>query len=410
MTTGSDLPAGWRLINQRACSWYESPSHAAGASLLSRIAGSADIGQLPDVDIRARGVRVRMAPDAAAVRAVTAAADDLGLAADPTALAELGYVIEATDPAALEPFWQTVLDYRRAPGSSRVGSAASGETRLIDPLRRDPTVSFRRLDEPRPANDRLHLDVGRLPEAVLSTRQAIDQQPRGPYGVLLTDAEGNEVDLCPGDALSPDTEDWQTMFSALACYPTPSSEVTTGLVTAVTQLADQAGLSLLIDVRPEAVVIDSAKDQWEGPEGADPAFVELAARVQGAARAAGVTADPGLSRFLQLGIAGRDITRLRSFWSGVLGYVCDPRPPVTDIYDPRRLNPVIFFQDLDPTEEDRARQRNRLHVSLAVPPDRVPSLMASAVEAGGRIVENLNDQGRCTLADPEGNEIRVTGS
>jgi hypothetical protein len=409
MASDSDLPADWRLINQRACSWYQGSSHAAGASLLARIAGSVDNRQLPDVDIRAGGVRVRMAPDAAAASAVSAAATDLGLTPDPTAVTELGYVIEAADPAALQPFWQTVLDYRPVPGPARSGIAGSGGIDLVDPLRRDPKVGIRQLSEPRPMNDRLHLDVGRPPDTVADIHRALGQQPSGPYGVLLTDAEGNEVDLCPGDGLSPDAVDWQTMFSALACYPTPSSEVTTRLVTAVAELADQAARCLLIDVRPEGVVIDSAKDQWEGAEGADPAFVELAARIQRAARALGLTADPNLSRFCQLGIAGRDVPRLRAFWSEVLGYVPDPRPQVTDIYDPRRLNPVIFFQDLDPAEEDRARQRNRLHISLAVSADTVSSLTASVVAAGGRIVDDPDDRVCRTLADPEGNEIRVTG-
>jgi hypothetical protein len=72
---------------------------------------------------------------------------------------------------------------------------------------------------------------------------------------------------------------------------------------------------------------------------------------------------------------------------------------LTDIYDPRRLSPVLFFQPMDASDPQRRQHRNRLHLELFVPPDQAQARIDAAVAAGGRIV------GRHTLVDPEGNEV-----
>lgn len=131
------------------------------------------------------------------------------------------------------------------------------------------------------------------------------------------------------------TTDWYALFSAMTFYPQAPPQ----FVTTVAELADTTGVPLQIDVRPEGVVLDSGKDAWEDEAGE---FVALAQQIEGAAK---------------------DLE--------------DDRPNVTDIYDPHRLNPVLFFQQLN---EPRL-QRNRIHFELAGIPDLV--------------------------ADPEGNEAWV---
>jgi len=79
---------------------------------------------------------------------------------------------------------------------------------------------------------------------------------------------------------------------------------------------------------------------------------------------------------------------------------------VTDICDPRRLNPEIIFQEMDASEEDRRRQRNRIHFDLFVPSDQAQARIDAAVVAGGQILSNTTPD-RCTIADPEGNEVDV---
>jgi len=167
---------------------------------------------------------------------------------------------------------------------------------------------------------------------------------------------------------------------------------------------------LMVDLRPGGVTIDSGKDQWEDAEGSTTSrFADLAGRIQTAARDLGLSADLTRPRFVQLGIDAIDVPATRAFWASTLGYRYDPRPFVTDIYDPRRLNPVLFFQQMDASDTERRQHRNRVHVTLFVPHDHAHARIDAAVAAGGRIVSG-NAADRRTLVDPEGNEVDIVTS
>ncbi|GAA0405927.1 hypothetical protein GCM10009541_56400 [Micromonospora gifhornensis] len=78
---------------------------------------------------------------------------------------------------------------------------------------------------------------------------------------------------------------------------------------------------------------------------------------------------------------------------------------MTDIYDPHRLNPVLFFQRMDASDTERRQHRNRIHVDLFVPYDQVHARIDAAVAAGGRTV--TESAPRRTLIDREGNEVDI---
>jgi hypothetical protein len=380
----------WRLVDGVATAWFDAPSLTEGAALVGRIVElSAEIA----VDLRATGLRVRVHSDELA-EAVSAAARDLGLTADPSVLEQLSVVLESPEPSAVRGFWQLVLDYAPREDSS-----------LADPLRRDPALRIRQSLQPRPLRNRIHLDVVRPAAAV---EQASPGEASGPYGVRHADPNGNEVDLVPGDVLGEGlgTGDWQAVFSAMACYRTTSPTQQRDLAAAAAALADDAGFPLLVDLRPGLVIMDSGKDQWEADaHGLELDFTDLAADLQSAARELGATADPGLARFAQVFLDAADVAAVRAFWAVALGYTHDRRDGVSDIHDPRRLNPVLVFQELDTSEAERRRERNRIHVELAVPSDFAQTRLATAVAAGGQL---LDDSGRSwRVADPEGNELVI---
>jgi hypothetical protein len=229
--------------------------------------------------------------------------------------------------------------------------------------------------------------------------------------VRHTDPDGNEVDLVPGDALGEthSTSDWQAVFSAMACYRTTSPTQQRDLAAVAAAQADDAGFPLLIDLRPGFVIFDSGKDQWEpDAHGLELEFADLAANLQTAARELGATADPGLPRFAQLFLDAADVAAVRAFWVAALGYTRDRRTGVTDIHDPRRLNPVLVFQQLDAAETERRRQRNRIHFELAVPADLAEARVDTAVAAGGRLLDESAEHRR--VADPEGNELLLVSA
>ena len=384
------LAPGWRVVDGVTSAWFEARSLIEGAALAGRIleqvAGSA-------IDLRDSGVRVRLESDDQTA-AVSAAATELGLEPDPAALQVLGVVIESADPAAVRPFWQRVLDY-----------APADADRLTDPLRRDPSVGLVPSAELRPLRNRIHLDVVR-PAAAVAELDLGDGS--GPYGVCHADPDGNEVDLVPGDALgeSEATSDWQVVFGAVACYRTTSPTQQRDLILATAAIAGEAGFPLMIDVHPGLVILDSGQDQWEGDaHGLDLDFMDLAAKVQSIARELGATAEPTLARFVQLFLDAADVDAVRAFWVSALGYAHDRRDGVTDIVDPRRLNPVMVFQPLDPSDAERRRQRNRIHFELAVPADAAPTRVAAILATGGHLLEESS--GRWRIADPEHNELVI---
>ncbi len=378
----------WRVVDGVLTAWFEASSLTAGAALAGR---ALELSAAAAVDLRPTGLRVRL-DSAEHADAVSVAARDLGLAADPAVLQQLGVVLESADPSGVRQFWQQVLAY--APGED-------GD--LEDPSQRDPAVRVRQASEPRPLRNRLHLDVVRPAVAV---EQARPGEASGPFGVRHADPDGNEVDLVPGQPLTgrSGAADWQTVFSAMACYRVTSPTQQCDLAAAAAALADDAGFPLLVDLRPGLVVLDTGKDQWEGDaHGLELDFTDLAEDLQSAAHRLGAAADPGLPRFVQLFLDAADVAAVRAFWVAALGYTHDRRAGLDDISDPRRLNPVLAFQELDAAETERRRQRNRLHLELAVPPDLARPRLATALAAGGRLLDASEHRWR--VADPEGNEL-----
>jgi len=394
----TDLGGDWRVVDGLTTAWFEARSLTEGAALAARVT---QVAPGAAVDVRASGVRVRLESDeeaAGLAGAVCAEARALGLVADPAVLQALNVVLESPDPSALRPFWRGAL-----------GDVTEVGDRLVDPLRRDPAFAIRESGEVRPLRNRIHVDVVRPSDAV---EHAGLGEASGPYGVCHADADGNEVDLVPGGPLdesdepSEATSDWQTVFSAVAAYRVPSSAQQRDLAGAAAALADAAGFPLLIDLRPGFVVLDTGKDQGDAEaHGLDLDFADLAARLQTAARGISATADLAVPRFVQLALDAADVAAVRAFWAAALGYVHDRRTNLTDLVDPRRLNAVVMFQDIDVEDTERRRQRNRILLELAVPADLAAARVAAIVAAGGRLLDETGTRWR--LADPEGNELVV---
>lgn len=408
----------WRVLARGASALFRTGSLAAGAALLERV-GKAGAGtDHPDVDLRREGVVVRVrgsegrfgAADARLARAISAAAADLGAAADPAAVQEVELTIDALDGGAIMPFWAAVLGHRQG-----------SDEDLLDPHWRWPGIWFQEMDAPRPLRNRIHLDVF-VPhdrrQAVMDAAFAAGGRHVNtgfaPHWWTLADPEGNEADLVAWEAfeypltepwLTPEAfraaggvEDWRVLQGASAYYPTRDLAEGVALVAAAARLADDAGLALFADLRPGGATLRVAppEDDW-----IDRDRLALAQRIQGAARELGLTADPAVVRDVQLTFDALDIPALQRFWAAALGYA---EREDTDLFDPLLRGPSIFFQQLDAPRE----QRNRIHVDMFVPHDQARARLDAALAAGGRIVYDAGAPIWWTVADPEGNEVDIT--
>jgi 4a-hydroxytetrahydrobiopterin dehydratase len=197
----------WRVLGDGACAYFTTASFRAGARLVQAISALPGIDEhQPDVDVRHDGVTVRLITisndyygmsrrDIELARRISAAARELGFAAEPSALQSLLVIPGAPAIAEVMPFWRAVLGYE-----PRLDSP--GED-LVDPLSRGPAFWFEQMREPRPdGGGAIHVAVWVPYEqaeariaAALAAGGRIVRDEFAPSWWTLADPAGNEADV-----------------------------------------------------------------------------------------------------------------------------------------------------------------------------------------------------------------------
>jgi 4a-hydroxytetrahydrobiopterin dehydratase len=193
----------WRALwgGGFACTYFRTGSFGAGAALVRAISELAAALDHPiDVDLRAEGVTVRLfthhprglsSLDVELAREISAAARQLGVAADPSAAQHVQVTIDALNTPQVRPFWRAVLGYELV-----------GDEDVFDPHRFGPPFTFQQMDAPRPQRNRIHIDVyvpcdqveARIGAALAAGGHMVNDTD-APMWWTLADAEGNEADL-----------------------------------------------------------------------------------------------------------------------------------------------------------------------------------------------------------------------
>src|SRR6202034_4735581 len=145
----------WRVVFGGACTYCGTGSFRVGVALITAIGDLADAANHhPDVDLRYPGVSVRLVThevgglssrDIELARQISAAARDLRVAADPSAVQTVQVAIDAVDRSRVMPFWRAVLAYK-----------AVGDEDLDDPHGSGPSFWFQRVDAVQPGRNRVH--------------------------------------------------------------------------------------------------------------------------------------------------------------------------------------------------------------------------------------------------------------
>jgi 4a-hydroxytetrahydrobiopterin dehydratase len=193
----------WRVVGDGARAYFTTGSFLAGAVFVAAIADLADAANHhPDVDLRYAGVAVRLNShdvgdiserDVALARRISAAARELGVLANPTAIQSLQVAIDAVDVAGVRAFWLAVFGY-----------TAVEDADLSDPRALGPNVWIQQIDAARPERNTIHLDLyvprdqveARLAAALAAGGRVVNDA-NAPDWWTLADPEGNEVDLAP---------------------------------------------------------------------------------------------------------------------------------------------------------------------------------------------------------------------
>jgi 4a-hydroxytetrahydrobiopterin dehydratase len=192
----------WRVMAYAACTHFRTESLAESVALAAAISKLAEASsQRPDVDLRSKGVTVRLKvsdtgelseSDVALAGEISTAARELGIPVDLTALQTFQIAIDALVIPDVMPFWGAVLGYVQVFDV------------LMDPHFEGPTFWFQQMDAPRPQRNRIHIDLY-LPEdqararidAALAAGGRIVNDAHAPQWWTLADPEGNEVDVAP---------------------------------------------------------------------------------------------------------------------------------------------------------------------------------------------------------------------
>jgi 4a-hydroxytetrahydrobiopterin dehydratase len=196
----------WRVVGEGACTYFRTGSFAAGARLvhaISELAGLED--HHPDLDLRSEGVTVRLITimhdyfglskrDVKLARQISAAARELDVPADPSAVQTVQVTIDALVGLKVMPFWRAVLGYEYR--------GDTPDEDLIDPRGRGPSFWFQRMDAPRPQRNRIHIDIwvpydqaeARVAAAIAAGGHLVSDE-HAPAWWTLADAEGNEADV-----------------------------------------------------------------------------------------------------------------------------------------------------------------------------------------------------------------------
>jgi 4a-hydroxytetrahydrobiopterin dehydratase len=191
----------WRVLFDGACAHFRTGSFAVGVALVDAIGTRADAANHhPDVDLRYSGVTVRLSThevgglsdlDITLARQISAAARELDVPADPTAVQTVQVSIDALVRPEVMPFWRAVLGYREM-----------GDEDLVDPHGRGPSLWFQQMGDPRPQRNRIHVDLSvphdraeaRVAAAIAAGGHLVSDA-HAPAWWSLADAEGNEVDV-----------------------------------------------------------------------------------------------------------------------------------------------------------------------------------------------------------------------
>ena len=191
----------WRVLFEGACTYFRTGSFATGVALVDAIGRLADTANHhPDVDLRYTGVTVRLRThdvdglserDVELARQISAAARELKVPADPTAVQTVQVAIDALVGPEVQPFWRAVLGYEEM-----------GPEDLVDSHGRGPSFWFQEMDAPRPQRNRIHVDIS-VPHdqaearvvAALAAGGHLATDQHAPAWWVLADAEGNEADV-----------------------------------------------------------------------------------------------------------------------------------------------------------------------------------------------------------------------
>lgn len=202
------------------------------------------------------------------------------------------------------------------------------------------------------------------------------------------------------DILDAGLDDWRKLAQALhARFRTGDFATGYRFLTAVTEAAEAADHHPDVTVRYSFVDLRLVSHDVSQVTRRD---LDLARRISEIAREQGLDAEPDAVAEVELALDTADLAAVGPFWAALLTGSAGSLEG-DDVADPGGRVPLLWFQHTD--AHDVPRQR--FHIDLWVPHDVAEERIATAVAAGGRVVDDEHAPSFVVLADAEGNRACV---
>jgi 4a-hydroxytetrahydrobiopterin dehydratase len=196
----------WRQLFEALRTRFLTGDFASGLELVGAIGRLAEAANHhPDLDLRYPHVNVTLfshdvfgvtSRDIELARAISVAAAELGVGADPSMVAVVEIGLDTWDREEIKPFWRAVLGLDDHPEYDEELRDLSGSK---------PTLWFQETDPHDEPRQRFHLDIRLPPElaesritAALAAGGRLVSDQRAPAFVVLADPQGNKVCVTTG--------------------------------------------------------------------------------------------------------------------------------------------------------------------------------------------------------------------
>jgi 4a-hydroxytetrahydrobiopterin dehydratase len=199
------------------------------------------------------------------------------------------------------------------------------------------------------------------------------------------------------DFLAEGVDDWVVLHGgATAVFGVGSMDEAVRLAGAVAAVDGFVTSGALMTIANTRLTVRLTRDLWwlEARHG------ELARAVSAVAAAHGATADRAAVQEVQLAIAAKPDAIDVGFWRAVLGY---EEMSDDNGVDPLGHGSTVWMQDLDEAKP----LRHAMHVDVSLAREHAEARVATAVAAGGRIVDESGAPGHWILADRAGNKVCI---
>lgn len=193
-----------------------------------------------------------------------------------------------------------------------------------------------------------------------------------------------------------DIDDWVVLHGgATAVFRVESVVEAARVAEAVAELPSMEP-GILMTVASDRLIVRLTRDVWQ----LESRHVEVARAVSAIARNHGARPDRSAVQEVQLAIAAHPDTSDVGFWRAVLGY-----EPMADdnAIDPLGCGSTVWMQELDPAKP----LRHAMHIDVSVAREFAEKRLASALAAGGRVVDDSEAPRWWTIADRAGNRVCI---